>query len=86
MKKYSKVNETKTAINPKEYTPISVCRDYAIIEFSRGFLGKAILWRAKIRTLAYHRQLFNITTNTSRQFIDSPPHKIETDPARASLY
>jgi len=84
MEKHSIMNKQKSDTNIKEYTPVSVCRDFAVIEFNGVFLGEAILWQAEIRTLSYHCQLHNITS-TIRQFIDISEQKIESGPASAKL-
>lgn len=59
-------------INADEYTPISVCGDYAKIEFQGTFFSKPILWRAQIRTLSYQCQIDSMTTGDIQQFIDIP--------------
>ncbi len=85
MKKHSTSDRIKPITNPKEYTPVSVCRDFAIIEFDGIFMEHRLLWRAEIRTLAHHCRLLNISATPMQQFIDVSLDIIDINSRKASL-
>jgi len=83
MKKTSKHPEANT--NSKEYTPISICRDYAKIEFEGILFSKPVVWHAEIRTLSYQCELDNRKSGEIQQFIEIPQADIKNEAANIVL-
>lgn len=84
MKKQADLVAIGTSKDLQEYRPVSLCPDFAIIEFKGIFQGNEVLWHTEIRTLAYHCRLLSIGGKI-RQFIDIPMDKVRFDLATANL-
>ena len=70
---------------PKEYTPISVCREFAVIEFEGMFLSQRVTWRADIRTLKYHCRVNDISCDAVQQFIEIPPDQVNMEADKITI-